>query len=123
VTDDPVAAAKFVTRAGCAVYKPLTSAGITEADTHRVVFTTPVALGDVDESVRLTAHLLQEWIDKRNRTPARNAGCSPTTDPGPAWSRPHRPWRSTVPGGCGMRWNVRVSDGATLAGHPASGSG
>lgn len=53
------------THAGRAVYKPLTPAGITETDTHRVVFTTPVAVGDVDESVRLTAHLLQERIDKR----------------------------------------------------------
>ncbi len=65
VTNDPTAAATFVTHAGRAVYKPLTPTGITEADTHRVVFTTPVAVGDVDESVRLTAHLLQEWIDKR----------------------------------------------------------
>jgi glutathione synthase/RimK-type ligase-like ATP-grasp enzyme len=43
----------------------LTPAGITETDTHRVVFTTPVAVGDVDESIRLTTHLLQEWIEKQ----------------------------------------------------------
>lgn len=65
VTNDPAEAAKFVAEAGRAVYKPLTPAGITEGDTHRVVFTTPVSLGDIDESVRLTAHLLQEWVDKR----------------------------------------------------------
>ncbi len=65
VTNDPAEAAKFVAHVGAAVYKPLTPAGITEGDTHRVVFTTPVSLGDVDESIRLTAHLLQERIDKR----------------------------------------------------------
>lgn len=65
VTNDPAAAAKFVARIGRAVYKPLTPAGITEANTHRVVFTTPLTVDDVDDSVRLTAHLLQERIDKR----------------------------------------------------------
>jgi ATP-grasp ribosomal peptide maturase len=65
VTNDPAEAAKFVAHAGRAIYKPLTPAGITETDTHRVVFTTPVAVGDVDESIRLTTHLLQEWIEKQ----------------------------------------------------------
>lgn len=65
VTNDPAQAAKFIAHVGRAVYKPLTPAGITEADRQRVVFTTPVAAGDVDESVRLTANLFQEWINKR----------------------------------------------------------
>lgn len=65
VTNDPVEAKKFLASTGRAIYKPLTPAGITEADTHRVVFTTPVTVGDVDESIRLTAHLFQEWIDKK----------------------------------------------------------
>ncbi|MGH3736831.1 MAG: ATP-grasp ribosomal peptide maturase [Micromonosporaceae bacterium] len=65
VTNDPAQAAKFVAHVGVAVYKPLTSTGITEADTHRVVYTSPVGIGDVDESIRLTAHLLQERVDKQ----------------------------------------------------------
>ena len=65
VTNDPAEATKFVASAGRAIYKPLTPAGITEADTHRVVFTTMVSPGDVDESIRLTAHLLQVWVDKQ----------------------------------------------------------
>jgi len=65
VTNDPVQAAKFLAHTGRAVYKPLTPAGITEAGTHRTVFTTPVEPGDVDESIRLTAHLFQERIEKQ----------------------------------------------------------
>lgn len=65
VTNDPAEAAKFVGDVGRAIYKPLTPTGITGDDTHQVVFTTPVSIGDVDESIRLTAHLLQEWIAKR----------------------------------------------------------
>src|SRR5262249_12930134 len=45
VTNDPGQAAKFVAHVGAAVYKPLTPVGITESDTHRVVFTTLVSIG------------------------------------------------------------------------------
>ncbi|MBI1759090.1 MAG: ATP-grasp ribosomal peptide maturase [Actinobacteria bacterium] len=65
VTNDPAEAANFVAHVGRAVYKPLTPAGITEAGTHRVTFTTPIAVSDVDESIRLTAHMIQAWLDKR----------------------------------------------------------
>jgi ATP-grasp ribosomal peptide maturase len=64
VTNDPAEAAKFVARVGRAVYKPFTPADITAGDEHRVVFTTPVTVADLDESVRLTAHLIQAWVDK-----------------------------------------------------------
>jgi ATP-grasp ribosomal peptide maturase len=65
VTNDPAAAAKFVADVGRAVYKPFTPAGITEGDVHRTVFTTPVTVADLDDSIRFTAHLLQAWVEKR----------------------------------------------------------
>lgn len=65
VTNDPAEAADFVGHVGRAVHKPFTPADITEAHTHRVVFTTPVTVADIDESIRLTAHLIQAWVDKR----------------------------------------------------------
>ena len=30
-----------------------------------MVYTTTVAVGDIDESIRLTAHLLQAWVPKQ----------------------------------------------------------
>jgi ATP-grasp ribosomal peptide maturase len=65
VTNDPAEAARFVACVGRAVYKPFTPAKITEAGAHRVVFTTPITASDIDESIRLTAHLVQERVDKR----------------------------------------------------------
>lgn len=65
VTNDPIQAAKFVTRLDRAICKPFTPAGITEDNTRRTVFTTPVTVADIDESIRLTAHLLQERIPKQ----------------------------------------------------------
>jgi ATP-grasp ribosomal peptide maturase len=65
VTNDPAQAAAFVTDVGRAIYKPFTMTGITEADTHRVTFTTPITVAEVDESIRLTAHLIQAWVDKQ----------------------------------------------------------
>nr|WP_269440684.1 ATP-grasp ribosomal peptide maturase [Micromonospora tarapacensis] len=64
VTNDPAEARAFVGEAGRAVYKPFTPTGITEAGSHRVTFTTPITVADVDESIRLTAHLIQAWVDK-----------------------------------------------------------
>jgi ATP-grasp ribosomal peptide maturase len=65
VTNDPAEAARFVRCVGRAVYKPFTPAEITEGEAHRVVFTTPIIASDIDESIRLTAHLVQEWVAKR----------------------------------------------------------
>lgn len=64
VTNDPAEARVFVSEVGRAVYKPFAATGVTEGDTHRVIFTTPITADQVDESTRLTAHLLQAWIDK-----------------------------------------------------------
>lgn len=65
VTNDPGEAAKFVAEAGRAVCKPFTATGIIDGDVHRVVYTNTVAVGDIDESIRLTAHLLQAWVPKQ----------------------------------------------------------
>jgi hypothetical protein len=65
VTNNPVQAAAFVTDVGRAIYKPFTPTGITEAGTHRVTFTTPISVAEVDASIRLTAHLIQAWVDKQ----------------------------------------------------------
>jgi ATP-grasp ribosomal peptide maturase len=64
VTNDPAEASTFVAGVGRAVYKPFTPTGVTEQDTHQVIFTTPITATDVDESIRLTAHLIQAWVDK-----------------------------------------------------------
>jgi hypothetical protein len=60
-----VQAAAFVTDVGRAIYKPFTPTWITEAGTHRVTFTTPISVAEVDASIRLTAHLIQAWVDKQ----------------------------------------------------------
>jgi ATP-grasp ribosomal peptide maturase len=65
VTNDPIEAAKFVADVGQTICKPFTPATVTDGDTHRSVFTTPVAVAEIDESIRLTAHLLQAWVPKQ----------------------------------------------------------
>jgi ATP-grasp ribosomal peptide maturase len=64
ITNDPAEAAAFLAVVGPAVYKPLTPTGITEQNTHRACFTTPVTAAEIDESIRLTAHLIQAQVDK-----------------------------------------------------------
>lgn len=64
ITNDATEARAFVASVRRAVYKPLTPTGIADPDSYRVTYTTPVTAADVDESVRLTAHLFQAWVDK-----------------------------------------------------------
>lgn len=64
ITNDAAQARAFVASVGRAVYKPLTPTGIADPDAYRVTYTTPVTATDIDESVRLTAHLFQAWVDK-----------------------------------------------------------
>lgn len=64
ITNDCAAAVDFARIVGKVVYKPLTPVNVTDGDTHRIVFTTPVSADRIDDSVALTAHLFQEWIDK-----------------------------------------------------------
>lgn len=64
ITNDAAQARAFVASVSRAVYKPFTPTGIADPDSYRVTYTTPIAAADVDESVRLTAHLFQAWVDK-----------------------------------------------------------
>ncbi|HEY8471675.1 MAG TPA: ATP-grasp ribosomal peptide maturase [Natronosporangium sp.] len=65
VTNDPAEAVRFLNEIGPAVYKPFHPTGITERAVHRTIYTTPVSAGDIDETVRLTAHLFQARIEKQ----------------------------------------------------------
>jgi ATP-grasp ribosomal peptide maturase len=64
ITNDPAAAQRFAASVGAVVYKPFSS--VADAEGRRAfVYTSPVAAGDLDdESIRHTAHLFQERIDK-----------------------------------------------------------
>jgi ATP-grasp ribosomal peptide maturase len=65
VTNDPKAAVDFGHQVGRVVYKPLTPSQIVDDGEVRIVYTTPVDVVQLaDESISLTAHLLQEWVDK-----------------------------------------------------------
>ncbi|HEV2089025.1 MAG TPA: ATP-grasp ribosomal peptide maturase [Cryptosporangiaceae bacterium] len=63
ITNDPADARRFAAGVGQVVYKPFSAA--TEKDGRRAfVYTTPVTADDIDDAVRLTAHLFQEWVPK-----------------------------------------------------------
>ncbi len=63
ITNDPADARRFAAEVGQVVYKPFSAA--TEKDGRRAfVYTTPVTADDIDDDVRLTAHLFQEWVPK-----------------------------------------------------------
>jgi len=65
ITNDPKAAVDFGHQVGRAVYKPLTPSQLVDDGEVRVVYTTPVDVVQLaDESIRLTAHMLQEWVSK-----------------------------------------------------------
>jgi ATP-grasp ribosomal peptide maturase len=64
ITNDRDEAAAFLNHVGHAVYKPLTPADLIDGDAHRVVFTVPIAITDLDESIELTAHLIQTRVNK-----------------------------------------------------------
>jgi ATP-grasp ribosomal peptide maturase len=65
ITNDPRDAAAVLRRIGRAVYKPFTQGAVVENENTRVIFTTPVTPDDLDDSLALTAHLLQAWVDKQ----------------------------------------------------------
>lgn len=63
VTADPAEAAEFVNELGTAALKPFGNGGFTDADGYRIAYARQVSADDVrDESIRMTAHQLQEWI-------------------------------------------------------------
>lgn len=64
ITNDPASARAFSEEVGAMVYKPFASGGIGDAEQPRAVYTNVVDPNDLDDSVRLTAHLFQEHIAK-----------------------------------------------------------
>ncbi len=66
ITNDPPAARRFCrTLDGRVICKPLTGGGLRYSDgRHRAVPTHLIDPQTVDDSVALTAHLFQEWIEK-----------------------------------------------------------
>jgi ATP-grasp ribosomal peptide maturase len=64
ITADPQHAADFVNELGTAALKPFGNGGFSDAEGYRIAYARRVTATDVqDESIRLTAHQLQEWID------------------------------------------------------------
>jgi|SRR5579863_1007134 ATP-grasp ribosomal peptide maturase len=64
VTNDPGAVRNFAGSVGKVIYKPFSAGGISEAGEHRMIYAAIVSKDDCDDpSIRLTAHLFQEWIE------------------------------------------------------------
>ncbi|GAA4217260.1 ATP-grasp ribosomal peptide maturase [Actinocatenispora rupis] len=63
VTSDPDAARRFVAELPRVVYKAFSST-VRSDDGRRFIYTSLVTPADIDDGVRHTAHLFQEWIDK-----------------------------------------------------------
>jgi ATP-grasp ribosomal peptide maturase len=67
ITNDPAEAREFVSAlpGSVAAYKALGTVHPSDCDDQpQALWTTQVRPGDVDESVRRTAHQFQEWVDK-----------------------------------------------------------
>lgn len=67
ITNDLDAAKAFVANFDQVICKPLAGAQLEHADGHRTAVPTHlIDVGDLDESITVTAHYLQEWIPKRH---------------------------------------------------------
>lgn len=65
ITNDPATAREFVAHVDRAVYKPFSSPYLDDEGTRRLIYTTSLSgPHEIDDSVRHTAHLFQEWVDK-----------------------------------------------------------
>lgn len=64
ISNDPVTVRAFAEKVGPIIYKPFASGGIGDAENPRAVYTTLVDPDELDDSVRLTAHLFQEKVHK-----------------------------------------------------------
>jgi ATP-grasp ribosomal peptide maturase len=64
VTNDPGAVHQFAESVGKVIYKPFSAGGISEAGKHKTIYAAIVSKDECnDPSIRLTAHLFQEWIE------------------------------------------------------------
>ncbi|MFE5946918.1 ATP-grasp ribosomal peptide maturase [Streptomyces sp. NPDC056480] len=64
VTNDPVAAQQFARKHGKIIYKTLSTPSFSDEGKLKVTFSTVADEADLDNSVSLTAHLFQKWVDK-----------------------------------------------------------
>jgi ATP-grasp ribosomal peptide maturase len=64
VTNDPDAARSFAESVDKVIYKPFSAHGITECGKRWMIYARIISPADYgDPSIRLTAHLFQEWIE------------------------------------------------------------
>lgn len=66
VTNDPGEARYHASRVGPLVCKPIVGGLVVEDGEPKVAYASVVHAVEIDDSVRATAHLFQEWVDKRH---------------------------------------------------------
>lgn len=64
ITHDPERARRFADQVGRLICKPIISGAIVEEGVGKGAFASLVDPADLDDSVRTTAHLFQQWVEK-----------------------------------------------------------
>lgn len=64
ITNDAQAARRFAKEHDRIVYKPLSSAGVSEEGRYKLVYTNRLTEHDITDTVSTTAHLFQKWVHK-----------------------------------------------------------
>ncbi|MGI9002880.1 MAG: ATP-grasp ribosomal peptide maturase [Pseudonocardia sp.] len=64
LTNDADEARRFAKEHGRVVYKPLSATGVSEEGHYRLVYTNRLTADDITDTVSVTAHLFQAWVDK-----------------------------------------------------------
>lgn len=64
ITNDAEAARRFAKEHDQIVYKPLSSAGVSEESCYKLVYANRLTADDITDTVSVTAHLFQRWVEK-----------------------------------------------------------
>ncbi len=64
ITNDTEAARRFAKEHDQIVYKPLSSAGVSEDGRYKLVYANRLTEDDITDTVSATGHLFQRWVDK-----------------------------------------------------------
>lgn len=64
ITNDAEAARQFAKEHDQIVYKPLSSTGVSEQGSYKIVYTNRLTTDDITDTVSATGHLFQRWMDK-----------------------------------------------------------
>lgn len=64
ITNDFEAARRFAKEHDQIVYKPLSSAGVSEQGRYKLVYANRLTADDITDTVSATGHLFQRWVDK-----------------------------------------------------------